>query len=592
LLGVSIAVSYASDAIRQWLSIRSATQLLRPMYQVKDPIPGVVYPSTERLRDYVQSKVLRETTLIEELVDSFQRNATRVAFALADRDMTYGELDSQTDRLAAALIRLGLKPLDRVLFQSANSSELITAVIACFKAGLIPVCTLPAHREREIEYLGVHTGAAAHIVQGDDPKFDLVAFALKTKAQIPTMCHIISIRGPASEGVLRVADLIASESAERAKGLLKEIPRDPYQVVIFQLSGGTTGVPKVIPRMQNDYLFNAESSIDFMEFSSEDVLFMPMPMIHNAAMICFWIPSLLAGSTFCIPENMTPEAWGEIFSKRKPTFIGLIRALLPRLDSMLELGLGSLERVRGAWAPDASLLIREKYGIIAQPMFGMSEGLNMYCRSTDPEEARDWTVGRPVSVMDEVRLVEPGGDKEVRVGEVGEFTCRGPYTLNGYYDAPERNQEAFTQDGFYRSGDLMVQRQIGDKIFYAFAGRTKDSISRGHEKINCEDVESGVSTHPAVAGCAVVGMPDPILGERVCAYLVLRTGGSAPSIVELGRHLEAQGFAKFKWPERIEVIPELPLTKVGKLDKAVLRDSIRNALAAMTSKERADKGVA
>lgn len=548
------------------------------MHQVQQPIPGVIYPPPERLKSYVEAGELRETTLVEALMDSFGRNASRIALTLPEGDVSYAELDSQTDRFAAALIRLGLRPLDRVLFQSGNSGELIIAVLACLKAGLIPVCTLPAHREREIEYLGCHAEARAHIVQADDPKFDLPAFAVKMKASIPTMRHVISIRGEAREGVLCAEDLMAAESVESARAAVRAVPRDPYQVAIFQLSGGTTGLPKMIPRMQNDYLLNAEYSIEMMGFGPDDVLFMPMPMIHNAAMICFWLPSLLAGSTFAVPADMSSEAWGRLFTAKKPTFIGLIRALLPRLDAMLEQGLGNLDHVRGAWAPDASLLIREKYSLIAQPMFGMSEGLNMYCRRNDPEEARDWTVGQPVSPMDEVRLVEPGGTREVAIGEVGEFTCRGPYTLNGYYNAPERNQDAFTADGFYRSGDLMVQKMIAGKLYYAFAGRTKDSISRGHEKINCEDVEGGVSTHPAVAGCAVVGMPDPVLGERVCVYLVLRRGAIAPTVAELGRHLELHGFAKFKWPERIELIPELPLTKVGKLDKAVLRDAIRDAL--------------
>lgn len=552
------------------------------MHSVCEPISGVVYPPPERLRRYVEAGELRETTLTEALMASFERHSSRVALACADGDIRYDELACRTDRLAAALIRLGLRPLDRVLFQSGNSAELICAVLACLKAGLIPVCTLPAHREREIEYLGQHTGARAHIVQGDDPKFDLQDFALKTKARIPSMCHLISLRGAPREGVLRAEDLMATENDEAARALVAKVPRDPFQVVVFQLSGGTTGVPKVIPRMQNDYLLNAERTVEVLGFSPADVLFMPMPMIHNAAMICFWLPCLLAGAAFAIPADMSVEAWGCVFTDKKPTFVGLIRALLPRLDEMLDRGLGTLERVRGAWAPDAAKLIREKYGLVTQPMFGMSEGLNMYCRSDDPVEACDWTVGLPLSPFDEVRLVDQSG-REVAVGEVGEFTCRGPYTLCGYFDAADRNAEAFTADGFYRSGDLMVQKAIGGKLFYAFAGRSRDVISRGHEKINCEEVEGGVSTHSAVAGCAVVGMADAVLGERACACLVIRHGAVAPTVAELGQHLEALGFAKFKWPERIEVLDALPLTKVGKLDKAVLKDVVREKLVGQQS---------
>lgn len=207
----------------------------------------------------------------------------------------------------------------------------------------------------------------------------------------------------------------------------------------------------------------------------------------------------------------------------------------------------------------------------------------MYCRPGDPDEALDWTVGRPMSRFDEVLLVAPGTTNAVADEEIGEMMCRGPYTLAGYYNAPERNREAFTPDGFYKPGDLLVRRLIDGQHYYAFAGRTKDVVDRGSEKINCEEVESAVSTHAAIAGCAVVGMPDPVLGERVCAYIVLRGTQNAPGIPDIQAHLQALGLAKFKWPERIEVIDTLPLTKVGKLDKAALRTAIAERLLEETT---------
>jgi non-ribosomal peptide synthetase component E (peptide arylation enzyme) len=177
-------------------------------------------------------------------------------------------------------------------------------------------------------------------------------------------------------------------------------------------------------------------------------------------------------------------------------------------------------------------------------------------------------------------LVAPEVGVEVGFDEIGELECRGPYTLSGYYNAPDRNVEAFTADGFYKTGDLLVKRQIGGNVYYAFAGRTKDVVDRGTEKINCEEVENAVSTHGAVSGCAVIGMPDPVLGERVCAYVVIRSGHGAPDVPALAAHLEGLGMAKFKWPERVEVIEALPLTKVGKLDKAALRSDIIEKLGA------------
>ena len=552
-------------------------------YCVRQPLPGVVYPPPDRLRGYVDTGVIGEVSLIEALCASFARHRERVALYSVEGDLSYAELDEHTDRFAAALLGLGLQPLDRVLFQSANSVQLLLAVIGCLKAGLIPVSTLAGHRESEIGYLGRHTAARVHIVQDDDSKFDLVGFAQKMRARLPDMRHLISLRGQARDGVLRFEDLLAAQDAAAARQRVGAIARDAFQVAVFQLSGGTSGVPKVIPRLQNEYLLNARLGIEVLGFRSDDVMFMPMPMMHNAAMGCMWLPTLLAGAAYAIPTEMTPEAWGAVFRRARPTWVGFIRALIPRYDAMLDRGLASSDSVRTYWTPDAARLAREKYGKPAIGMFGMSEGMCMYPPLDSPQEAFDWTVGVPLSPYDEIRLVEPGTTHEIHGCDVvGEMEVRGPYTICGYYDAAERNAQAFTADGYYKTGDLLLRREIGGRIYYAFAGRTKDIIDRGHEKVNCEEIENAVSTHPAVAGCAVVGMPDPVLGERICAYIVAREQHALPTVASLAERLQQIGLAKFKWPERVEGIDALPLTKVGKLDTAVLRDDIRSKLAVAT----------
>jgi non-ribosomal peptide synthetase component E (peptide arylation enzyme) len=543
---------------------------------VREPMPGVVYPPLDRLRQYVATGELPETTIVQALMESFNVNADRIALHTPEGKFTYRELDDITTRLAGALLQLGLQPLDRVLFQLNNCKEVIYAVVGCFKAGLIPVCTLSAHREREIEFLGCHVDARAHIIQGDDPKFDFD----EMKGRIPTLRYIISVRGRVKPGVDRMEDLIHASSLDRARATVAAVPRDPFQVGIFQLSGGTTSVPKVIPRMQNDYLLNATLTAQWLGYRNTDVMFMPMPMVHNACMICFWLPTLLVGAAFNIAADMTPESWGRALTQAPATWIGLIRALLPRLDAVLEKRLASIDSVQSFWCPDAARTVREKYGRPAYAMFGMSEGMNMYTRANDSVEVLDWAVGRPISRFDEARLVQPGTEIDIGPGEIGEFICRGPYTLSGYYNAPERNREVFTRDGFYRTGDLLTFREIDGERVFAFAGRTKDVISRGQEKINCEEVEIAVSTYPTVAGCAVVGMPDPVLGDRVCVYVVLKEGQPAPTVSDFAAHMQTMGIAKFKWPERVEVIEALPLTKVGKLDKVPLRERIRKQVEA------------
>lgn len=562
------------------------------MIGVKEPMPGVVYAPRDRLRTYVAAGELAETTLAEALMESFRRHPDRIALYSPEGKISYRDLDDITTKFAGALLALGLRPLDRVMLQLTNCKEVVYALVGCFKAGLIPVCTLAPHREREIEYLGCHVDARAHIVQGDDAKFDFVSFALQMRSKIPTLRHVISVRGQPRPGVSRLEDMIAGAATEASQKAVQSVPRDPYQVAIFQLSGGTTNVPKVIPRMQNDYLLNATLTAKWLGYRDSDVMFMPMPMVHNACMICFLLPTLLTGAAYSIPADMTPEAWAQALTQAPPTWLGLIRALLPRLEAIVDRKLASIDSVRTFWCPDAARTVREKYGRPAFAMFGMSEGMNMYTRADDPIEVLDWAVGRPISRFDEVRLVQPGTEIEVGPGEIGEFICRGPYTLSGYYNAPERNRDAFTRDGFYRTGDLLTSQLVNGERVYAFAGRTKDVISRGQEKINCEEVEIAVSTHAAVSGCAVVGMPDAVLGERTCVYVVLKHGHRPPTVEDLAVHMREQGMAKFKWPERVELLDTLPLTNVGKLDKAPLRERIRRQVEAeaASTNTRSDQG--
>jgi len=207
--------------------------------------------------------------------------------------------------------------------------------------------------------------------------------------------------------------------------------------------------------------------------------------------------------------------------------------------------------------------------VTVQENFGMAEGMLMFVRLDDPEEVRMETVGRPISPDDEVRLVDED-DNEVAPGEVGEFLARGPYTLRGYYGVPEYNARAFTFDGFYRSGDLMRRHGSGN---YLVEGRKKDLINRGGEKISAEEIENLILTHPAVQNVACVPMPDPILGERMCACVILRRGCGL-TLEGLVAFLSQEEIAKHKLPERLEIVDDLPLSPLGKVSKKDLTEKI------------------
>ena len=203
----------------------------------------------------------------------------------------------------------------------------------------------------------------------------------------------------------------------------------------------------------------------------------------------------------------------------------------------------------------------------------MAEGTLMFVSREDSEDAQLETVGKPICPDDEVRLLGED-DQEVAFGEVGEFCVRGPYTLRGYYGVPEHNARAFTSDGFYRSGDLMRQHPSGN---YMVEGRIKDLSNRGGEKISAEEIENLILQHPAVKNIACVPMPDPRLGERMCAYVILHEN-QAFTLEELNRFLNGKEIAKFKLPERLEILDEFPVSSFGKVSKKDLVAMITTVL--------------
>jgi 2,3-dihydroxybenzoate-AMP ligase len=208
-------------------------------------------------------------------------------------------------------------------------------------------------------------------------------------------------------------------------------------------------------------------------------------------------------------------------------------------------------------------------GCFVQENFGMSEGMLFFVRLDDPREVKLETCGRPICPDDEVLLLDDD-DRPVPDGGVGELACRGPYTLRGYYGVPQYNQKQFTPDGYYRSGDLMRRHPSGN---YVVEGRKKDLINRGGEKISAEEIENLILGHPAVQNIACVPMPDPHLGEKMCACVIPKQGRSL-SLKDLVEFLKDREIAKFKLPERLEILSDFPVSTFGKVSKKALVEMV------------------
>lgn len=554
-------------------------------------LDGVRYPDEDRLRLYVGEGYLTAETLVGALRQSFQEHHDRLALVGPEGEFTYADLDEQTDRLGAALLALGLKPLDRAVFQCGNSNELLFAFVGCLKAGIIPLCSLQAFRKLEVGYLGNLCEARLHFVQGDDPKFDDVAFAEEMQAEVPSLQFILQARGERRGRAVLLADLIHDMPLVRAQQILSEVRHEPFQAAVFQLSGGTTGVPKIIPRFQNEYLYNMRAVAACNGYSPADVLFFPTPYMHNLNMGCFFGPFLLCGAKVTVAPDIGEDTLQSLVRDYEPTWFGVAGPILSRIAPELVRGTATDKARRNFIAPKNGANLTRLTGSPTHHIFGMTEGVIMFTRPDDPAEIREQSIGYPVSEADEVRIVHPGTDEEVAEGETGEALFRGPYTIRGYYKSEHEDVTRFTADGFYRSGDLMSSQVVNGKRYYFFRGRIKDVVDRGGEKINAEELENVINLHPAVLASAVVGMPDKVYGERVCAFVLLKPPAAASGLTlpKLTQYLQQAGLAKFKWPERLEIIPEFPLTASGKLSKVLLRDRIVEMLRTEAEKNSVDQ---
>ena len=501
------------------------------------------------------------TTLGALLRERAAQVPDRTALVEGDRRFSYAELDERADRLAAGLRELGVRAGDAVVVHLPNVAEFVHLSFALFRLGAHPVYALPAHRRSEIRYLCEHSGAVAYVVAASHAGFDYRELAEQVSADVPGLRHVLVAGEPGRFTPLSDVDADPVELPEP----------DPASVALFLLSGGTTGLPKLIPRTHDDYGYNLRASAEVSGLDASTVYLAALPVAHNFPLAC---PGLLgtfhAGGTVVLAPSPSPPDVFPLIERERVTVTALVPALaLLWLEASrwAERDLSSLRLLQVGGAKlkeEAALRVRPVLGCALQQVFGMAEGLLCYTRLDDRDELVLTTQGRPLCPDDELRIVDEDGT-EVAEGELGQLLTRGPYTLRGYHRAAEHNAKAFTADGFYLTGDLVRATPTGHLVV---EGRVKDTINRGGEKVSAEEVENHLLAHPAVHDVALVGMPDPVLGERTCVYVLPR--GQAPTLAELVAFLRERGVADFKLPDRLEVLDEFPYTAVGKVSKKEL----------------------
>lgn len=504
-----------------------------------------------------------------------------IALVDGERRLTYRELAERADAAALRLAGLGLRPDDRIVLQLPNTIEFAVLTLACLRLGVIPVMALPAHREHEVAYLAAHAEAVAIAVPDVLRGFDHQAMAAGIAADSPGLRHLLVLGDPVAPGARDLRALCAAPDAPAPRSAVDAFRPGSRSVALFLLSGGTTGLPKLIPRTHDDYLYNARRTAEVTGIGPDTVYYAALPLAHNFPLAC---PGLL-GTLLCrgrvVMGTQRPEtAYADIENERV-TVTAVVPAIAQRwldhrrADPGRDLGSLRVLQVGGArLADEVARRVRPVLGCTLQQVFGMAEGLLNHTRLDDHDEVICGTQGRPICPDDEVLVVDESGDP-VPDGVPGLLITRGPYTLRGYYRAAEHNARAFTPDGWYRTGDIVRRRPDGNLVV---EGRDKDMINRAGENVSAEEVENFAYRVPGVRLAAAVAMPDADLGERVCLYVVLESGADV-ALDDVRAAMHRAGAARYKFPDRLVTVAELPTTNVGKIDKKALRADITGRLA-------------
>ncbi|WP_437979076.1 AMP-binding protein [Sorangium sp. So ce295] len=495
----------------------------------------------------------------------------RVAVTDGPVNLTYAELDARADRLADGLAALGLSPGDRVVVQLPNTVQFVEVIFALFRLGAIPVFALPSDRISEITHIFQISGAKAYVIRDKALGFDYRMIAEEVVSRISRVERVIVVGDPGAFVPFETLYGRPNERPERAGS----------EPALVTLSGGSTALPKLIARTHDDYLYSVRASAEICGLTPESVYLCALPAGHNFTLSSPGIlGTLCAGGRVVMTTDPSGATAFSLIEREKVTFAALVPSLaLAWLHAERTCDLSSLRflQVGGAkLSAEMAARLESSLGCQLQQVYGMSEGLVCYTRLGDPSERVLNTQGRPISVDDEVRIVDQD-DQPVPDGTPGELLVRGPYTIRGYLNAEEHNGRVFTADGFYRTGDIVARRDDG---YLVVSGRSKDQVNRGGEKIAAEEVEGHLLAHPRVREAAIVSIPDVYLGEASCAFVVADPEGEVTA-AQIRAFVRGRGVAAYKVPDQVRFVPSLPKTTVGKIDRKELRKQHGGSAAAL-----------
>ncbi|EXU53893.1 (2,3-dihydroxybenzoyl)adenylate synthase [Acinetobacter baumannii 24845_10] len=528
--------------------------------------------SPERAQHYRNKGYWIDQPLTRILTVGVQSHPHSPAIICGERQLSYIELDRLSTNLASRLAEKGLGKGDTALVQLPNVAEFYIVFFALLKAGVVVLNALYSHRQYELNAFikqiqpKLLIGSRQHEVFSNNQFIDSLHEVNLSPEIILMLNH-------------QATDFGLLDWIETPAETLVDFSSTPAdEVAFFQLSGGSTGTPKLIPRTHNYYDYSVRASAEICDLNSNTRLLCALPAPHNFMLSSPGALGVLhAGGCVVMAPNPEPLNCFSIIQRHQVNMASLVpSAVIMWLEKAAQYKdqIQSLKllQVGGASFPESlARQVPEVINCKLQQVFGMAEGLVNYTRLDDSDEQIFTTQGRPISSDDEIKIVDEQY-KEVPEGEIGMLATRGPYTFCGYYQSPEHNSQVFDEDNYYYSGDLVQRTPDGN---LRVVGRIKDQINRGGEKIASEEIEKLILLHPEVMHAALVAIVDEQFGEKSCAFIVSRN----PELkaVVLRRHLMELGIAQYKLPDQIKLIESLPLTAVGKVDKKQLRSILNTS---------------
>ncbi|WP_151977507.1 (2,3-dihydroxybenzoyl)adenylate synthase [Acinetobacter soli] len=538
------------------------------MFIEQDIQQGFVPFPESRAKQYQEDGCWKSQTHFQLLVSLKDRFPERVAAIQDHKQLTYQQMYDYAIHYGSYLKQQGIRETDFVLLQSPNVIEVFIIIFGLYAIGARPVFCLHGHGSYEIENIARQSRAAGFI--------KLCASAHEATAT--EVCEEFST--PNFKLWFR-ENIVSQSSIKASLPQLQSIEPDfnlqalseSEDIAFLQLSGGTTGLPKLIPRTHADYIYSIEKSIEVTGLTQDTKQLVVLPVMHN---FCMSSPGFLGvfcvGGTVVLSQLTQPRVCFELIQKYQIQQVSLVPAIATlwlNAESLKDYDLSSLQVIQVGGAkllPSLAEQIIDTLQVKLQQVYGMAEGLVNFTHLDDPDQIIIQTQGKKLSHLDEIRIADQDGNA-LPVNAIGNIQTRGPYTINGYYNLPDINRRAFTEDGFYKTGDIGY---LDENLNIIVTGREKEQINRSGEKITPSEVEEFILQYPSVKDVCVIGVSDKYLGERIKAIIIPKLKNDDINLKDIRKFLIGKNIAHFKIPDEIEVVPDFKYTHVGKVNRQKL----------------------